>query len=129
MSAAVALRDGVGEAEHGLMVAIVPPQRTFDCDTVALGLDHDRGGDQRGLVAVEIFDEGLDPALVPQLFALLDGVPHIGEHDPHARIEEGELTQPVLQRCVIELDHGESLRARQEGHLGAAPIMGRADDR
>ena len=42
VGAAVALRDGVGEAEHGLVVAVVPPQRAFDRDAVALGLDHDR---------------------------------------------------------------------------------------
>ena len=120
MGAAVALRDGVGEAEHGLVVAVVPPQRAFDRDAVALGLDHDRGGNERRLVAVEILDEGLDAALVAQLLALLDRVAHVGQHDPHARIEEGELAQPVLQRRVVELDHGEGARARQEGHLGAA---------
>ena len=30
MRAAVALRDVVGEAEHGLVIAVVPPQRAFD---------------------------------------------------------------------------------------------------
>ena len=47
MRAAVALRDVVGEAEHGLVVAVVPPQRAFDGDAVALGLDHDRRRDER----------------------------------------------------------------------------------
>src|SRR5262249_31233314 len=79
--------------------------------------------------AVDIFDEGLDPALVAQLLALLDGVAHVGEHDQYARIEEGELAQPVFERREIELGHGESARARQEGHLRAAFVMGRADDR
>jgi len=54
-------------------------------------------------------------------------MPHVGQHDPHAGIEEGELAQPVLQRGEIELDHGEGLRARQEGHLGAALAVCRAD--
>ena len=36
MRAAVALRDVVGEAEHVLVVAVVPPQRAFDRDAVAL---------------------------------------------------------------------------------------------
>ena len=81
------------------------------------------------LVAVEIPDKGLDAALVAQLLGFLDGVPPVGEDDPDAGIEEGELAQPVLQRGVVELGHGESLRARQEGHLGAAPLMARADDR
>ena len=129
MGAAVALRDGVGEAEHGLVVAVVPPQRAFDRDALALGPDHDRGGNERGLVAVEIFDEGLDPALVEQLLALLDRVAHVGQHDPHAGIEEGELAQPVLQRREVELGHGEGARARQERHLGAALVVRGADHR
>ena len=39
--AAVALRDVVGEAEHVLVVGVVPPQRDLDADAVALGADHD----------------------------------------------------------------------------------------
>ena len=42
MRAAVALRDVVGEAQHVLVIAVVPPQRDLDVDAVALGLDHDR---------------------------------------------------------------------------------------
>ena len=108
MRAAVALRNVVGETEHALVIAVVPPQRAFDRDAVAIGFDHDRLRNERGLVAVEIFDEGLDAALVDQLFAVLDGVAHVGEHDLDAGIEEGELAQPVLQRREIELRHGES---------------------
>src|SRR5208282_2443304 len=72
--AAVALRDVVGEAQHGLVVAVVPPQRALDAGAFALGLHDDRLRHQRRLVAVEIFDECLDAALVAQLLALLDGV-------------------------------------------------------
>jgi hypothetical protein len=36
MRAAIALRDVVGEAEHVLVVAVVPPQRDVDRDAVAL---------------------------------------------------------------------------------------------
>ncbi len=111
MGAAIALRDVVGEAEHGLVVAVVPPQRAFDGDAVALGLDHDRRGDKRRLVAVEISDEGFDAALVAHLLALFDRVAHVGQHDGDAGIEEGELAQPMLQRREIELEHGEGLRS------------------
>ena len=95
----------------------------------ALGLDHDRRGHQRLLVAVEIFDECLDAALVAHLLALLDRVAHVGQHDGDAGIEEGELAQPMLQRREVELDIGEGLGARQERHLGAALAVGVADDR
>ena len=42
MRAAVALRDVVGEAQHVLMVAVVPPQRRLDADAVRLRAHHDR---------------------------------------------------------------------------------------
>ena len=86
-------------------------------------------GMQRVLVAVEIFHELLDAALVAHLLALLDRVAHVGQHDGDAGIEEGELAQPVLQRGEIELGHGEGLRRRQERHLGAALVAGVAGDR
>ena len=79
-----------------------------------------------GLVAVEIFDESLDAALVAHLLALLDGMALVGQHDGDAGIEEGELAQPVLQRGEVELRHGEGFLRRQERHLGAALVVGGA---
>ena len=127
MGAAVALRDVVGEAQHALVVAIVPPQRTLDASAVAIGLHHDRLVDERRLVAVHRFDERLDAALVVQLLALLDRVAHIGEHNGNAGIEEGEFAQPVLQCGEVELGHGEGFLRRQERHLGAALVEPAAD--
>ncbi len=43
MGAAIALRDVVGEAQHGLVIAVGPFQRAFDGDAVLLA-DH---GDRR----------------------------------------------------------------------------------
>ncbi len=123
MGAAVALRDVVGEAEHVLVVAVVPPQRAFDRDAVALGADVDRLRDERALVAVEIVDEGLDAALVAHLLALLDRMALVGEHDRHAGIEEGQFAQAVLERREIELGHGEGLRGGQERDLRAASCL------
>ena len=117
MRAAVALRDVVGEGQHVLVVAVVPPQRDLDADAVALAADQDRLVDQRRLGAVEIAHERLQAALVMQLLALGLGVPRVGQHDAHAGIEEGELAQAVLDRRVVELDHGEGLRRRREGDL------------
>ena len=112
MRAAVALRDVVGEGQHVLVVAVVPPQRDLDRDAVALAADDDRLVDQRRLGAVEIAHEGLEPALVMQLLALGLGAARVGQDDAHAGIEEGQLAQAVLDRRVIELDHGEGLAAR-----------------
>ena len=128
MRAAVALRDVVGEAQDALVIAVVPPHRAIDGDAVALGLDDDRLRQKRGLVAIEIFDEFVDAALVAHRLALLDGVAHVGEHNGDAGIEEGEFAQPVLQRREIELRHGEGFLRRQERHLGTALVACGADD-
>src|SRR5262249_21178820 len=105
MRAAVPLRDVVGEAKHGLVIAVVPPQRTLHLKTVTPSLDHDRPGNQRGLVAVEIAHEGLDATLVDNLLTFLDRVTPIGQYDTDARVEEGKLAQAMLQRRPVELRH------------------------
>src|SRR5580700_11076196 len=128
MRATVALRDVVGKAEHRLVIAVVPPKRAFDADGVALRFDDNRLRYQGRLVAVEIFDEGFNAALVAQNLALLDRVAHVGEHDGDAGIEEGEFAQPVFQRGEIELRHGEGFLRRQKSHFGSTAVKGRADD-
>jgi hypothetical protein len=127
MGAAVALRNVVGEAQHILVVAVVPPQRRLDADAVHVGIDHDRGGHHRLLVAVEIFDELLDAAVVTHLLALLDRVAHVGQYDIDAGIQERELAQTMLQRREIVFDIGEGLFGGEECHLGAALAVGIAD--
>ena len=81
MGAAVALGNVVGEAEHGLMIAVVPPQGTFDGERVALRSHDDGIADERRFGAVEIADEGLDAALIAHFdFLRLDPAP-VGEND------------------------------------------------
>ena len=111
MRAAVALRDVVGEAQHVLVVAVVPPQRRLHHDLVLLLLHHDGLGDEWVLGAVEELDESAQAALIAHLLGLRLDAAMVGEHDAHAGIEEGELAQAMLQRGVIELDHGEGLGA------------------
>ena len=125
MRAAVALRDVVGEGQHVLVVAVVPPHRDLDGDAVAFGLDGDRLRDQRLLGAVEIFDELDQAAVIDELQALHVGMARVGQDDAHAGIQEGEFAQPVFQRAVVELDHGEGLGRREERDLAAAsPLIG-----
>src|SRR5579885_1401564 len=128
MRAAVALRDIVGEAQHGLVIGVVPPQRALDRDPLALGLDHDGGGNERRLVSVEEAHECLDAALVFHLLPLLHRVALIGKDDGDTGIEEGELAQPMLECREIELDHAEGFVRRKEGDLRAASSLGVADD-
>src|SRR5215208_4610391 len=126
MRATVALRNVVSEAEHGFMVTVVPPERTIDGDAVALVPDHNRRRDQGRFVAVEISHESLDTTFVAQLLAFLDRMTPIGQHDSDAGIEEGELSQPMLQGGEVEFDHGESVRGGKERHLSAALAQGLA---
>ena len=127
MGAAVALRDVVGEAEHLLVVGVVPPQRQLDAGAVLVAADHDRRIEQRRFGAVDVAHELGDAALVAHLLGLLVGVTVVLEHDAHARVQEGEFAQAVLQRGVVELgDVVERLEARPERDLGAALVAGGA---
>ena len=120
MRAAVALRNVVGERQHVLVIAVVPPQRGLDDDAVALALDQHRLVDERRLGAVEIAHERFQAAFVVKLLAPGLGVARVGQHDAHAGIEEGEFAQAMLDRREIELDHGEGLGRRRERDLGSA---------
>ena len=125
MGAAVALRDVVGEAEHALVVAVVPPQRAFDRDAFALGLDHDRRRDQRRLVAVEETHEGLDAAFVFHLLALLHRVragrparcvtPELRKASSRSRCSSVAKSNSTMVKVFLR---------RQEAHLGAALVLG-----
>ncbi len=119
MRAAVALRDVVGEAQHRLVIAVVPLHGGFDQDAVFLAADRHRRVVQHLLVAVEILGEGLDAALEEEIGDLGFGAPRVGQHDAHARIQERQLAQPVLEGGEVELGLGEDFGRGQEGHLRA----------
>ena len=128
MGSAVALRDVVGERQHVLVIAVVPPQRDLDADAVALAPDENRPIDQRGLGAVEIAHKRFETPLIVEILALGLGVTQVGEQDVHARVEKGVLAQAMLDRRVVEFDHGEGFGRGREGDLG--PTLDAAiDDR
>jgi hypothetical protein len=120
--AAVALRDVVGEAEHRLLVGVVPLHRHLDADAVAVvhGVENVRVQD--GLGAVDVFDEALHPAAEGEDLLLAGAL--VVQLDAHAVVEEGQLAQPFGQDVVVELDVAEDFRAGMEVHLGAAPLGG-----
>ena len=64
MGAAVALRDVVGETQHGFVIAVIPLHRHFDGDAVAFPMHRNRVGDNRGFRTVDVFCEGNQTALV-----------------------------------------------------------------
>ena len=115
MRAAVALRDVVGEAQHVLVVAVVPPQRDLDRDAVLLPRSDQIGSPISGdAVAVEVAHERSDAAIVAHGLGLDVGVAFVAQRDVGARVQERQLPQAVLERREVELDLGEGVRARQE---------------
>ena len=123
MGAAVALGDVVGEAEHGLVVAVVPLHGHFEGHAVPLAAQHDGRLVERRLVAVEIAHEGLHAALVMQLDGLGLDPAGIGQEQAHAGIEEGELAQAMFEGGEVELGLGEGLARGQEIDLGPANAL------
>ncbi len=124
VGAAVALGDVVGEAEHVLVVGVVPPHRHLDGDAVALVHERHRLVDERRLLPVEPDDEGFQAAVVEHdLLAALDAAV-VDEPDRHAGVEEGELAQALLQGREVELHLREGAGGGQEPHLGAVLAAG-----
>ncbi len=119
MRAAIALRDVVGEAQDVFVIAVIPFQRDVDGHIVARAIDGDRLGHQRLLVAIEPLHERGDPAFIIELHRLAIGMARIGEEQPNARIEEGQLTIAMFELVEIELGNLEGGGARQEGDARA----------
>src|SRR3546814_17510992 len=76
------------------------------------------------LSLVEVAHKGFKPAFIEQIDLDRRGMAAVGQQDVHARIEEGQLAQAVLQRLEIELDHGEGLGRGHKTDFGAE--IGRA---
>ncbi len=111
------------------VIAVVPGERDLHRHAVAFGLDHDGGGDQRVLGAVEIFHKGFQAALIMQHHFLGLDPAFVGQDDSDAGIEEGQLAQAMLERGVIEFGLGEGDGRGQEGDFGAAPGLAVLDGR
>ena len=79
------------------------------------------------LGAIEVADESAQPALIAHFLDLGLDAAIVRQHDAHARIQEGELAQAMLERRIIELDHGEGLAARHEGDARSGLAAGVAD--
>ena len=123
VGAPVLLRDVVGEAQHGLVVAVVPPHGEVDLDLLATAADDDRRADHGGLGLVQVADERLHPALVVQHLLVGLQAPQVAELDGHTGIEEGQLPQPVLERLAVELDARERLDGGEKADAGAGQIL------
>ena len=113
--------DVVGEAEDRLLVGAVPLHRDLDLALLFAALEEDDLLVDRILVAVEVADEVLDPALVLEGDAV--GLPALVDQlDLQATGEEGRLAQALDQRLEIEPDLFEDLEVGEEGDRG--PVLG-----
>ena len=119
VGASVALGDIVGKAQHGLVIAIIPPQGEVDLDLFTPTANNDWGLDQGCLGLVEVADKGLDPALIMQDLFIGFSAAQVLELDKDAGIQKGQFAQPVFQRLAVKFDRGKGRQGRHEGDAGA----------
>lgn len=109
MGAAVTLRDVVGEAEQVLVEAVVPLQGDFHTHAVLFTLDVEvEYLVHRGLVGVQVLDEGLQTAFVLEQLLLAGTL--VAQQDADAGVEEGQLADALGQDVPTEVDVAEGLR-------------------
>lgn len=121
VGAAVTLRDVVGEAEQVLVEAVVPLQGDFHTHAVLFTLDVEvEYLVHRGLVGVQVLDEGLQTAFVLEQLLLAGTL--VAQQDANAGVEEGQLADALGQDVPTEVDVAEGLRGRLEVNFGAGAI-------
>ena len=118
MSTTVALRDVVGEAENAFLVRLVPLQCHFDTDTIPFSREMEDIGVQRRLVAVQVFDERADAALI--LEKIFTVTSFVSQMNADTGIEEREFTQTFRQNIVVKFGVGEDLGTGVETHLSSS---------
>ncbi len=74
----------------------------------------------RGLVLVQVLDEGLDAALVLENILLAAAL--IQQSDAHTGVEERKLAQALGENVVVKLDIAEGVGARLEQNIRAGPV-------
>lgn len=87
MGTAIPLRNIVGEAVDPFLIGVVPLHGDFDTDAVLLGGEVEHLGVDRGLVLVQVLDEGLDAPFVAEV--RLAAITLVHQTDGDAGVEEG----------------------------------------
>ena len=90
MGTPVALRNIVGEAEHRLLVGVVPLDREFHTDIAALIQKMEYGRMQRRLVAIQVLYERADTTNVFEYLAPI--LTLVVELNAHPGVQERQLT-------------------------------------
>src|SRR5690606_19318309 len=116
MGATVALGDVVGKAEQVLVETVVPLQCHFYANTILTLNIEVEDFVHRGLVGVQIGDEGTETTIIfEQLFL---GITLVAQSDADARVKEGKFAQTLGQDVRAEVNVLEGLRGRLEMNLG-----------
>ena len=103
MCPAVALRNIVGETQHGFVKAVVPLHGDLNDDVVFTAADDNRRLENGCLRTVQILGELQQAALVVERFGRCVWLTRVREDNLNARIQECELPQTVLQSRILKL--------------------------
>ena len=125
VSTAILLWDIVGEAQHRLLVGIVPLHRDLDGDAVLLAVAEEHVGMQHALGAVHVLDEPLHAAREREVLLLAGAL--VDKHDLDTVIEERQLAQPPREDVVVVVDVTECFLRSEEMHFRAAPLGAAGD--
>src|SRR5690606_17095446 len=130
VGAAIALRDVVGEAQHGFRVRVVPLHGDFDAHRHAaragFGRHREDIGMQHGLGTIDVLDKAAHAAREGEVLFLALAL--VDKADFHAIVQERQFAQAFGQDVVVVFDVRENLRVGQEAYFGAA-LVGRAGNR
>ena len=126
VGAAVALRDVVGEAQHLLVVAVVPLHRHFDRCTLSFSpVAWNTFGCRTFLPLLMNSTKPFTPPTKAKVVFL--AVALVDQADLHAVVQERQFAQALARGCRSGSRRCRRSHVGQEVHLGAA-LLGLADD-
>src|SRR3990172_3141505 len=120
MCATITLRDIIRIAQHRFLVGIIPLHRYFDRDALLLTGGVKNIAVERGLVAVDEFDETLYTSGERKIFLFSRTL--VDKFDFDAVVQKREFPQTAGQNIVVVLDSVKCLPTRQKINLCTAPL-------
>ena len=117
MGAAFLGIDVVDEAVDVLLIAVIVLKGYLHHDIILGAVEVNRLRVEDLLLLVQVLHKGADAAI--KMEALILAGAFIHEMDGNLLVQEGQLTETVLQCIIAVLGNGENLLVRQEMHLSA----------
>src|SRR6516165_8000637 len=122
MCTAITLRDVVREAQHRLLIGIVPLHGYFDADPLVLTQRMEDMRMQNILSSIDELDERPDPA--SKLEHLLLRYSLIDQLDADTIVEERQLAQAFGEDVIVKVNVAEYFHARHEMDFRSAALSG-----